>query len=175
MKNEKKKMRELEIIQVDRDNGYAKDYMRIRREVFIKGQNVPEEIEIDGYDSELTGGPFPKDGAADKNDVVHVLALYNGRPAAAGRLICRTGEKKELKTAKIGRIAVLPEFRGLGIGSAVVKYLMWLSEKKSAARIILHAQCYIAGMYEKLGFKARGEVFAEAGIDHIEMFMDVKK
>jgi len=168
-------MQELEIVQIDRGNSYAQDYMRIRREVFIIGQNVPEEIEIDGYDAGLPGSGIPEGCPAAKNGVVHALALYKGVPAAAGRLICLAGGKKEPETAKIGRIAVLAEFRKLGIGTALVKYLMWLSEKKGAARIILHAQCYISKMYEKLGFKAHGDIFDEAGIDHVEMFMDVKK
>ncbi|HNY10535.1 MAG TPA: GNAT family N-acetyltransferase [Candidatus Wallbacteria bacterium] len=168
-------MQELEIIQIDRDNSYAKDYMSIRREVFIIGQNVPAEIEIDEYDAELTGRRLPETFPAKNNGVIHVMARYNGKPAAAGRLIYGTDEAGKPNIAKIGRIAVMPEFRKRGIGSAVVKYLIWLSKKKGASKICLHAQCYIKHMYEKFGFKAHGDVFDEAGIDHIEMFMDVKK
>ena len=42
-----------------------------------------------------------------------------------------------------------------------------------AVEVILHAQCSAEGFYRRLGFKAHGDIFDDAGIDHIEMTLQL--
>lgn len=118
----------------------------IRREVFIIGQNVPEAEEIDGIDADCT----------------QYLAVVDGHPAATARV------KAIGKTAKIQRVAVREAYRGTGLGAQLMQYI--LNDARSefdAAR--LDSQVQAIGFYEKLGFKAFGPEFDDAGIPHREM------
>jgi predicted GNAT family N-acyltransferase len=117
----------------------------VRRSVFIEEQNVPEEIEIDGTDP----------------DCYHVLACdRSGRPVGTARL----DEK-----GKIGRMAVLPEYRGMGIGAAMLGAIMDCGRSGGITDFHLSAQIAAIGFYRKMGFEAYGEEFWEAGIRHINM------
>lgn len=116
----------------------------IRRRVFIKEQGVPEELEWDD-----------QDGAAQ-----HVLARVSGRAVACGRL---------LQNGQIGRMAVLPEWRKRGIGSAVLAELLDLARNAGFAEVFVHAQLSASAFYAQHGFVSEGEVFEEAGIPHVTM------
>lgn len=119
----------------------------IRKTVFIEEQNVPEEEEYDGLDETST----------------LILGWVRGQAVATGRL------RFLPELAKIERVAVLKEYRGLGLGAALTRYMMHLAQKKGVTTIKLNSQCEAIGFYEKLGFTARGEVFLDAGIPHREM------
>jgi len=114
----------------------------IRRAVFIEEQHVPEELEWD---------------AADLN-CYHVLALDDdGVPIGTGRL---------LPDGHIGRMAVLKEWRGKGVGSAILRTLLTYARMDRFERIKLRAQIQAMGFYRKHGFAATGPEFVEAGIPH---------
>jgi predicted GNAT family N-acyltransferase len=147
-------------------------YLEVRRRVFVEEQGVDISIEIDEYEK--------------CGDTLHLVVIApSGAAAGAGRLVhCgfhgpRDGDNaggagaKPFKTAKIGRVCVLKEFRGQGIGKLIVEKLIEAARARGYEEIILHSQVYIAALYEKFGFKKRGEVFKEAGIDHIEMTADI--
>jgi len=119
----------------------------IRLEVFVKEQKVPVEIELDEYDKVAT----------------HVLALENGTPVGCGRVVFFD------EYAKIGRVAVLLSKRKSGVGKMVCEELIKIAREQNAKKVILHAQCVATEFYEKLGFTAEGEIFDDAGIDHISM------
>lgn len=124
-----------------------KDASMIREEVFVKEQNVPIEIEMDEFD-----------------DPAHHIIIYeNHKPVTVGRLL----EKENHYV--IGRIAVLKEFRGKQYGKVVMENILTKAKDLGAKEIRLHAQFYAKNFYEKLGFEAYGEIFDEAGIDHISM------
>lgn len=125
----------------------------VRRKVFIEEQKVPEELEIDEYDK-----------AAD-----HVIVYINNSPVATGRLVAINGEDL------FGRIAVLKEYRGRGLGKIVVDNLINRAEEKGIEEVHLHAQLTAKGFYESLGFEAYGEIFDDAGIDHIGMKKVISK
>jgi predicted GNAT family N-acyltransferase len=125
----------------------------VRRKVFIEEQKVPEELEIDEYDK-----------AAD-----HVIVYINNSPVATGRLVAINGEDL------FGRIAVLKEYRGRGLGKIVVDNLINRAEEKGIGEVHLHAQLTAKGFYESLGFEAYGEIFDDAGIDHIGMKKVISK
>ncbi len=123
----------------------------IRREVFIEEQGVPEEVEMDGRDDEA----------------VHVLASVDGEPAGCGRLMFSGSE------AKIGRVAVRKKMRGLGIGEGICKLLIALAKDKGVEKIVLDAQVTAEGFYSRLGFEREGDVFMEAGMEHVRMTMKI--
>jgi predicted GNAT family N-acyltransferase len=119
----------------------------IRRLVFIEEQRVPEEIELD----------------ADDAIAVHALALEGADAVGCGRMVVHGGE------VKIGRMAVLKQRRGEGIGALILAHLIDLARSRGIRKAILHAQLTAEGFYLKNGFTPQGEVFEEAGIAHREM------
>jgi predicted GNAT family N-acyltransferase len=119
----------------------------IRRRVFIEEQKIDESLELDHYDL----------------SALHVLALDNGQTAGCGRVVLTAAG------AKIGRMAVLPERRGRGIGRIVLDRLVEIARHNGAKLAYLHAQLPVEEFYLKSGFRSVGEVFEEAGIPHRRM------
>ena len=127
------------------------DAMEIRIEVFVDEQLIALELENDEED----------DGA------FHAVA-YNGigQVIATGRLL--RGQQGQ---GRIGRMAVKRVLRGSGQGAAVLAALQIEATRRGDIELALHAQTSAKGFYERLGFKARGDVFDEVGLSHIEMFL----
>jgi len=123
----------------------------IRRTVFIEEQHVPEEIEMDEDDAHA----------------FHALALDATTPVGCGRMVAHDGY------VKIGRMAVLRERRGQGIGRSILLFLMERARQRGIGRAVLHAQLTAEGFYLKNGYIADGEVFKEAGIAHRRMFHEL--
>jgi predicted GNAT family N-acyltransferase len=117
---------------------------RIRREVFVREQQIPESDEWDDEDATS----------------VHVLATLNRDPVGTGRLD---------RAGKIGRIAVLSGLRGRGIGTLILGRLLDEARRLGIREPYLHAQVQAVPFYEKLGFARKGGEFDEAGIPHVRM------
>ena len=124
---------------------YAEDICAIRNEVFVNEQNVPKELEIDGLDIEAK----------------HVLAFVDGVPIGTGRI---------LSDGHIGRVAVLKDYRGLGIGKLIMKELIKWAQDMSLEKVWLSSQWHAHSFYLDFGFVCVDEIYKEAGIDHIKMF-----
>lgn len=123
----------------------------LRTEVFVEEQEIPQELEWDEHDAKA----------------LHALVLNKlGQPVATGRLL-----QPQPKLAQIGRMAVSKALRGGNLGRMVIEALVDAARQRGDHQVILHAQCSAEGFYRRLGFKAHGEVFQDAGIDHIEMTM----
>jgi predicted GNAT family N-acyltransferase len=122
----------------------------IRHKVFVIGQNVPAELEIDEFEKES----------------IHYLAFFNNNPVGAARWrITSEGVKLE-------RFAVLDEYRGRGIGSAMVEKILFDIKRDPEAgnkEIYLHAQLNAISLYRKYGFIKYGNIFDEAGLMHYAM------
>ena len=118
--------------------------VRIRREVFIEEQRIPEADEWDGEDAAS----------------VHVIARLNRDPVGTGRLN---------PAGKIGRIAVFAGLRGRGVGTQILLRLLDEARRLGIREPFLHAQVQAVPFYERQGFSVRGEVFDEAGIPHVRM------
>ena len=117
----------------------------VRRAVFVEEQNVPESIDLDGSDT----------------DYIHVLATdKTGLPVGTAR-INREG--------RIGRMAVLKDYRRQGIGRKMIQALMDYGRKNSITDFHVSSQVTAVGFYEKMDFEPFGEEFLEAGIKHIKM------
>jgi predicted GNAT family N-acyltransferase len=127
----------------DRERAYA-----IRRRVFIEEQRVPEEIEMDSEDA----------------DAYHALALADGVAVGTGRMLPH-GDRE----VKIGRMAVLPEYRRTGIGREIIRFLMNTARQRGFVSAVLHAQISAEGFYLKEHFVPVGGIFDEAGIAHRKM------
>jgi predicted GNAT family N-acyltransferase len=139
------------------DDGNWTDSHEIRRKVFINEQNVPPELEIDGTDEFAKG-----------------LVVYdNGIPAATGRLIMLEGPEgcslQSQKNMTVGRVAVLKEYRGQGLGDLVVRMLIRRAFEEGHTTQVAHVQTHARGFYAKLGFYEVGEEYLDAGIPHITM------
>ncbi len=125
------------------------DAFFIRTKVFVEEQNCPPEWEFDDTDKVAN----------------HVLFQdENKKPIATARVY-----KTDNNQGKIGRIAVLKEYRGKGFGALIVKECMRKLEHQNYSEILIHAQTYAIPFYEKLGFTAFGKEFIEDGITHIKM------
>ena len=124
---------------------HTEDICAIRYEVIVGEQNVQEELEIDGLDGEAK----------------HVLAFVDDLPIGTGRI---------LGDGHIGRVAVLRDYRGLGIGKMIMKELIKWAQDMSMDKVWLSSQWHAHSFYLDLGFVCIGEIYKEAGIDHIKMF-----
>ena len=121
----------------------------IRGTVFIEEQGVPKEIEWDGED-----------------DLAHHFMAIN----EAGQ---RVGCGRMLPGGKIGRMAVLAEFRGQGIGAEILAAAIARASELGLRRVTLHAQTAVVDFYRKAGFLAEGGEFTEAGIRHQAMALEL--
>lgn len=128
------------------DYGTALPQLRAVREVvFVQEQGVPLELEWDDLDPHCH----------------HVIARdAEGQPVGTGRL---TPERK------IGRMAVLADWRGRGVGDALLLALIDKARELGWRDLSLHAQASATGFYARHGFLPYGERFVEAGIDHQSM------
>lgn len=125
-----------------------KDPFYIREKVFVEEQNICREEEFDDLDA-----------------VAMHLIVYDGKvPMATGRVLL-----EENKRAVLGRIAVLKEFRGDGIGDLVIRMLIRKAFDAGAETQSIHAQLYCKEFYERVGFKQISDVYDEVGIPHITM------
>jgi predicted GNAT family N-acyltransferase len=120
----------------------------IRRKVFIIGQNVPEDIEMDEFDESAH----------------HVLAFADG--VAVGTARWRFTEEDAIK---LERFAVLDAYQSIGIGSALVRFI--LGEIDNEIPVYLNAQESVISFYEQFGFSSVGGIFFEANIPHKKMIL----
>ncbi len=120
----------------------------IRKAVFVEEQAVPLELELDEYD----------------DVAIHFLMCdAEGTPLATARLLDKHG------LAKIGRVAVLKESRGLGLGLELMQFVVAEAKRRGFTGAMLDSQTYAIPFYERLGFVAEGDEFDDAGIPHFLM------
>jgi predicted GNAT family N-acyltransferase len=121
----------------------------VRNAVFVREQNVPPEMEVDDDD--------PRS--------LHVLARGPDQaPVGTGRLS---------PDGKIGRMAVVADWRRAGVGASILRLLLEQARSRGLREVQLHAQTAAAGFYLKHGFHTDGGDFEEAGIPHRLMRMQL--
>lgn len=119
----------------------------IRTAVFIHEQQIPKDLEWDEFD--LIS--------------MHVLALNSDeQPIGTARL---------LPDGHIGRMAVLKEWRGKGLGTAMLLRILEELRNQHMQKAILNAQTTAIKFYEKFGFQVSGKEFTEAEIPHVKMIL----
>lgn len=119
----------------------------LRHEVFVVEQGVPIELELDEHDE----------------TALHLVALEGEELVGTCRIVS-DGER-----AKFGRLVVARAARGAGIGSALLDAAERRARADGARQMVLTAQIAAMGLYERAGYTARGEVFLDAGIEHMTM------
>lgn len=123
---------------------YAPKIRKIRNRVFTNEQHVDPDLDFDGQD----------------RDALHVLIIYKGKHVGTGRMLI---------DGHIGRLAVLKEYRGKGLGAEMVTALVKAAEHKNLNRVYLGAQKHAVGFYKKMGLSVYGEPYTEANIEHVHM------
>jgi len=131
--------------------GEYKSARTIREEVFIIGQNVPREIELDKHEDTAT----------------HILAVENERAIGTARW------RYTNEGVKLERFAVPEPYRGKGVGVALVEFA--INELKDENMLYLNAQEYVISFYQKLNFEGIGDIFYEASIPHQKMIYRKKE
>ena len=121
--------------------------LELRHEVFCVEQGVPEREEVDGRDHEG----------------IHLVALADGELLGTCRLLM-VGT-----TAQFSRLAVRASARRRGIATALLELAETETRAAGGRRLVLHAQTYARELYENAGYRARGRIFWEAGIEHVAM------
>ena len=124
---------------------FANPACEVREAVFVDEQKVPREIELDEHDQNCR----------------HVVARDgDGTAIGTGRL---------LPNGNIGRMAVLADWRGKGVGRAMLERLLEEAAQRNVRHLALHAQTQAGGFYRRFGFVEEGPEFMEAGIPHRTM------
>lgn len=135
------------VINVTEDHEFDQVF-RIRKEVFVIEQAVPEDEEWDEFE----------------HICKHYLAYLGDIPVGTARW------RRTLSgDYKLERFAVLLPYRGRGVGEAILEAVLKDVPKNPDSKIYLHAQLSAKGFYDQNGFIPEGEEFDEAGIRHVKM------
>jgi predicted GNAT family N-acyltransferase len=140
-------MMPIEIQMTDGKSDFMSAIFDLRHEVFVVEQHVPIELEIDEFDQEA----------------MHFFALQGDQIVGTLRILAEDDH------VKIGRVAVKKDHRKLGIGRKIMETAMNYIQNSGYTTIVLGAQLEVVPFYQKLGFVEEGEIFDDAGIDHIMM------
>lgn len=117
----------------------------VREAVFINEQGVPADLEWDGFDKTCR----------------HALALsHQGDAIGSGRI---------LANGHIGRIAVLPQWRKMKVGTAIMEALLDYARAHDFKQVDVDAQTYAMPFYRSFDFVEEGKEFMDAGLPHIKM------
>lgn len=119
----------------------------IRRKVFVDEQGFAAEIEVDETDKYA----------------FHVAAFDGEIPVGAARFF---GDKDPYH---VGRVAVLPEYRGKGIGEFIMREIEKFAREIGVRELSLSSQMRVVGFYDKCGYSQIGEEYLDEGCPHIEM------
>lgn len=122
----------------------------IRKKVFIEEQGFKDEF--DEYDCD--------------EKAIHLVLYDNQQAVATGRLFTKDSQKK---IYTIGRLAVIKEYRKLGLGKVLVQSLEEKAKEEGAEKITISAQCRAEGFYKKLGYTSSGDIYYEETCPHIHM------
>jgi predicted GNAT family N-acyltransferase len=130
------------------------DHFALRKTIFIEEQGVREDLEMDGLDDQAT----------------LILAKMKAKPIGCARYRLLD------HYVKVERVGVLQEFRGQGIGQAIMRFIeQEIASSSPVLTIKLHAQDHAIPFYHHLGYQDIGEPFYEAGILHQAMIKHIEK
>jgi ElaA protein len=130
------------------DQGEIAEAIALRSAVFVEEQGVPAHEDVDGRDGEA----------------LHLVAVDDtGAVVGTCRLIV------DGPTLKLGRMAVAAAARRQGIGLRLLRLTDAEAASAGVERIVLGAQVSAVPLYEQAGYSTRGDVFLDAGIEHVWM------
>ena len=142
-------MKEFEVLRAEAEWQRAGAYS-----VRIEGMNRQHHISLrDEFDEH--------DGEGTK----YIVLLDDGYPVAT----CRFFEV-DRETVLLGRVVVLPEYRGLGLGRRVVEEAETWARELGYVTVAIDARVEAVGFYEKLGYAQDEEEIVRSGtFDCIKM------
>lgn len=124
--------------------------LAIRFKVFVEGQRVPIEEELDGQDAQSE----------------HYLLFINENPVGVARVRYLDG------VSKIERVAILDAYQGRGFGREIMAFILRdLKAHTTMKKVMLSSQTYAIPFYEKLGFVVCSDEYLDAGISHKDMVL----
>lgn len=124
----------------------------VRRAVFIEEQGVPEALEWEAVDATC----------------LWFVAEAGGDIIAKARLL------PEASKGRIGRMAVMPAWRSMGVGRAILDAAIQAARGVGLERVELSAQCHAIPFYARAGFQAEGPEYPDAGIAHRHMYLELR-
>ena len=122
----------------------------IREKVFIQEQKVTPQLEWDGMDEKA----------------IHFLVFNDKAAIGCARAIVIKNHMQ------LGRMAVLKEYRGQGIGGALIEKAMTIAKLNQLSAIYISAQCHAIDFYKKFGFEVTSDIYLDAEILHRDMTLN---
>jgi predicted GNAT family N-acyltransferase len=122
----------------------------IREKVFIQEQKVTPQLEWDGMDEKA----------------IHFLVFNDKAAIGCARAIVIKDHMQ------LGRMAVLKEYRGQGVGGALIEKAMTIAKLNQLSAIYISAQCHAIDFYKKFGFEVTSDIYLDAEIPHRDMTLD---
>ncbi len=122
--------------------------LAVRREVFVDEQGIAKEEEYDGLD----------------DTAIHYVVTDGDSVIATARV-----RFPSTTAAKVERMAVLKRYRRQGVGTRILTFILDDMRIRRTQLLVLHAQADVRKFYRSCGFEETGELFQEAGIEHVEM------
>jgi len=122
----------------------------IREKVFIKEQKVTPQLEWDGIDEKA----------------IHFLVYKDEKAIGCARALVIENHMQ------LGRMAVLKEYRGEGIGSHLIEKAVTTAKLNQLSSIYISAQCHAIDFYKKFGFKVTSDIYLDAEIPHRDMKLE---
>jgi len=133
------------------------DALSVRKAVFIVEQEVPADLEIDEHDE-------------PNSKTAHFVVYKDEQPVGASRL-----RPYAPGVGKIERVAILKSERGTGLGRQIMLAMEDAAHAEGYQTLKLNAQTHAQRFYEKLGYEAHGDIFDDAGIEHIAMVKTISE
>lgn len=139
------------------------EILKLRAEVFVVEQNCHYQ-DLDDIDKRC----------------FHLLGWREDKLAAYARVIPPgaspyelQGEESNANHGSIGRVAVLPAFRGIGHELVVEALKTYDRHIGKETTCIIHAQAHLQRFYEKHGFKRISDIYLIDKIEHVEMIREI--
>ena len=118
----------------------------IRIQVFVIEQQIPWQWEFDEFDT----------------SAIHLIVESNQQIIGTGRFYLVNEES----IYKLGRMAVLENFRGLGIGTKILNKFEDIAKSKNISEIYLEAQSDKLNFYLKQNYVPKDDKYIMDGIYH---------
>jgi predicted GNAT family N-acyltransferase len=127
--------------------GYQ-EALNVRKDVFVREQQIDESEEIDDLEDSST----------------HFVLYEYGEPVGASRL-------REIKDGgKVERVCILSSHRKRGLGEKLMMAMEQTAIERSYPSLTLYAQTHAEDFYKRLGYITTStEPFLDANIPHVAM------